>query len=194
MGHISASEEANRSLFHAESYEVPFKSDDSDMWDKILPLVGVVVGGLITIPITLLIERRKTRVQEELRRTERAEVAARDIASSLMEMYSAQKSNLLVAEVSNVDELRIEKEVRERIMLDILWLRNENARVRIEQIIDLIGWSALVGEYGKQLCLEHLIACCGCIMRGEEIPKIPTGIQGFIDALEEHLKLQNEGR
>lgn len=52
----------------------------------------------------------------------------------------------------------------------------------------------LVGTFGKQRCLDHLLDCCGHILRGEQIPGLPQYIAKLAHDLDQYIESQNEGQ
>jgi hypothetical protein len=156
-------------------------------------LVGVIVGGLVTLGTTASVETRRSRHQAAQRRSEQAEKAAEEIAATLIQLRDLTRQDIFRSQLPALELMRAEEALERKIELLTLRLTDADARTRIVHVMDLTGYDAFP-PYLRVEARNHLIACCGNLMRGEPIPPESSAVLRGRAAVEEYLQLQDEGR
>jgi hypothetical protein len=163
------------------------------MTQAILPLVGVVIGGIITLIVNLVVETKKANGQAKQRRIERAEVAAQDIATALIDLDDVERSGPHRRKLSTAEIMRAQEDLEKRIKLSTLSLGDARARNTFDEVMDLMDWKIIASGYVKQRCREYLLDCSGSLLRGESIPPLPPVVVELKKDVEDHLRIQIEG-
>ena len=157
-------------------------------------LAGVIIGGLITLGTTVWIEARRAKHQAAQRRAEQSEKAAQEIASTLIELRNLTRRDMFQSKLPSHERVKAEEELGRRIELLTLRLTDADARTRIQEVMDLSGWQTASPEYLRFEARDHLIECCGYLMRGEPLPPEPSVVQRVRIDVEEYKRLSIEAQ
>lgn len=103
------------------------------MWSVITPLLGVLIGGGLTLATSVWVEDKRSAAQARLRRSERSEAAAQDIANSLVQLHNPNRNRLLSNTLPAERVAAMGQDLTQKIKLDILRLTDGDARERFRK-------------------------------------------------------------